>query len=227
MEILMSIVKISLIRHAQTDANVSTKNLIGGHNIETRLTSEGEQQAAALGNCFKNKGMVFSAAYCSTAVRTQATAKICFAQMDHQIPVSSTELLLERNPGDWEGQSRAIYKRPDVEAELTANNWTYLPGDVRKGESHEMVANRMKVWIEDKVFTCNSTGEDQHLAVFTHGLSIKFLLAVLPLGIEKATAHRDDCNPIENTSVTELTYCDGEFVPSLTTINNTEHLSSI
>jgi broad specificity phosphatase PhoE len=61
------------------------------------------------------------------------------------------------------------------------------------------------------------------LIVFTHGLAIKFLLAEL-LNLEKLTAYKI---PIDNTSITQLCYKNGELMLPLAMQNNTEHLQGL
>lgn len=217
----MGSIKFSLVRHAQSEANASLENKINGHNLGTKLTKRGEAQAEALGAYFKREGVAFTAAYSSTAIRTQKTAEICFRAMGCELPLSTDEQLLELDQGSWAGLYRDdIYNRADVRQALDTDNWNYIPGDDVPGESQKMVAVRMKSWIERKVDECNDDGQNHHLVVFTHGLAIKFLLAEL-LDSERSTAFR---NPIDNTSITELCYRDKQLVLPLTKKNNSEHL---
>lgn len=218
----MTLVTFTLIRHAESKANASQENKIGGHNIETQLTERGKAQSEALGNYFMKNGVVFTAAYSSTAVRAKKTAEICFSKMGSELAVSIDDRLLEQSPGDWEGQSRDIYERKDVRLALDTDNWTYIPGDNIKGESQYMVAIRMKSWIKEKVAESMKKDIAQHIAVFTHGLAIKFLLAEL-LDLDRPTAY-GKANPIENASITQLCYSDGELVTPLNMRNYKEHL---
>jgi broad specificity phosphatase PhoE len=217
----MSVVYISLIRHAQSEANICSKNLVGGHNLAVPLTKEGIKQAIALGKYIKQENIIFTQAYSSTAKRTQNTAEYCFREMGCMLPIITDENLLEQNQGDWEGQSRNIYNRPDVRYALDTNNWEFTPGDNRKGESQKAVALRMKNWIEEKLKKC-SPGEYHHIVIFTHGSSIKFLCAEL-LNFERSTAY-SDVNPIDNTSVTQLCYRNDELQLPLIKRNDVTHL---
>ncbi len=73
-----------------------------------------------------------------------------------------------------------------------------------------MVAIRMKSWIKEKIAESMKKDRAQHIAVFTHGLAIKFLLAEL-LNLDRPTAY-GKANLIENASITQLCYSDGELV---------------
>ena len=88
------------------------------------------------------------------------------------------------------------------------------------GESQKMVAERMKRWVEKKVEELSTANENQHIVVFTHGLAIKFLLAVL-LDLERSKAY---CMPIDNASITQLRYRDGLIILPIPIINYTGHL---
>lgn len=222
---VITMITVTLVRHAESEANVSTKDIIGGHNLQARLTPRGENQAAAAGNYFKRKGVKFTAAYCSTALRTQMTAKICFETMGCELPVIPDDQLLEQSAGDWEGQSRMIYQRADVRQALDTDNWNYIPGDDVPGESQQMVADRMRSWIEKKVAACDPADGDHHIVVFTHGLAIKFLLAVL-LDLDRPTAYTH-VNAIENASITQLRFQERKVILPLEKRNHTKHLSEV
>ncbi len=86
-------------------------------------------------------------------------------------------------------------------------------------ESQKNVADRMKSWIFHKLKEC-SLDIDHHIAVFTHGLAIKFLLAEI-LDLDRNTAY-SGVNPIDNTSMTQFYYQNGQL--RLTERNNTTHL---
>lgn len=91
-------------------------------------------------------------------------------------------------------KSRTIYNRADVRLALDTDNWNYIPGDEQQGESQSMVAQRMIKWS-----TYHSRSAiNSNIAVFTHGLSIKFLLAEIQ-NLDRLTAYE---MPIDNASVT-------------------------
>jgi broad specificity phosphatase PhoE len=106
-----------------------------------------------------------------------------------------------------------------VRQALDSDNWNYIPGDLVPGESQKMVTERMRRWVEKKVKELSAANESQHIVVFTHGLGIKFLLAVL-LDLERSKAY---CMPIDNASITQLCYQDRQMLP-ISIINYTGHL---
>lgn len=215
-------VLIHLIRHAQSLSNVDQRNLIGGHDLQTELTPQGEFQARALGHALSDHGVIVDQVFTSSAVRTQMTAEIALDILHYsQKPIVLPELL-EQDQGDWEGRSREIYNQADIIAALLDNSWDFVQGDVIKGESKRMVAERMKAAIAHIVNAYQDRPGQWHILIFTHGLAIKFLLAEI-LNLDKSNAWKI---PIDNTSVTQLTYVDGILSLPLAKINNTDHLSS-
>jgi broad specificity phosphatase PhoE len=197
------------VRHAESEANIdlSKEDRIGGHNSEVPLTENGKKQAKMLGEYFQKESIHFSEAYSSPAVRTLSTAAICFKEMGCNLEVKVDKRLHEQTHGDWDGLPRHdIYReREDVINGLRDDNWGYVPGDKIKGESKTMVAKRMLKWLNEKNIGFNEDEENQYIAVFTHGLAIKFLLAEL-LNLDRATAYKDEVNPIHNSSITEVCY---------------------
>jgi broad specificity phosphatase PhoE len=216
----MALVTFTLVRHSESEANASLENKIGGHNLAANLTKNGEKQAEALGTHFKNESVVFTSAYSSTALRTQKTAEICLGTMGCKLPVFVDDQLLEQSAGGWEEPSRDIYNRSDVRQALDSDNWNYIPGDLVPGESQKMVAERMRRWVEKKVEELSTANENQHIVVFTHGLAIKFLLAVL-LDLERSKAY---CLPLDNASITQLCYRDRQIILPISKINYIGHL---
>lgn len=212
-------VTLWIIRHAETVSNVQPDS-IGGHNLNTPLTPDGESEAQSLGTRLEHEGVTFQAAYCSTALRAKKTAEHCFTMMGHAPPLSSDDRLLEQDKGGWEGKSRAIYQRADVKAGLEEDCWTYVPGDDKPGESQKMVAERMIKWVKEKVAEHSSEGVDQHIMVITHCNSIRFLLAEL-LDERPRTAQKEF---IHNTSITKLCFEGQTLVLPLGTRNCTAHL---
>lgn len=214
----MSLVTITLIRHAQSEANVSQEDRLGGrYNMQSPLTEFGKNQAVALGNYFKKECKTFTAAYSSTALRTKQTAEHCFKAMNCDLSINTSKKLLEQDAGIWEGTSRVIYERADVRLALDTDNWNYVLGD-GSGESQAMVAERMKKWIEKKVIQYSAKNDNQHLIIFTHGLAIKYLLAEL-LDLNRSTAYSENINPCDNASITELQYRNGQLILPITVRN--------
>jgi len=211
------------IRHAESEANIDTRNIIGGRNIGVPLSHEGVKQAEALGYQLKNEGIVFNNVFTSTALRTQDTAKIVLSIMGYTDNINTSSDLLEQGAGDWEGQSREIYNRPDVRYSLDRDNWNYVPGDNQPGESQSMVARRMIQWLNQPLSYYGQFPGVWNIAVFTHGLAIKFLMAQL-LNLNRNTAYKI---PIDNTSVTLLQFVNGQLILPMKRSNDTSHYSFI
>lgn len=218
---MSNIVNIYLVRHAESEANVDARNVIGGQNIGVHLTPKGEKQAYALGNEFINEGLNFDAAFTSMALRTQETAQITLGVMNYKGNIAAYPELLEQDPGDWEGQSRSIYDRPDVRLALDTDNWNFIPGDIRKGESQRMIGQRMVNWFMGIVDYYSQSPGTSNIVVFSHGLAIKYFLAEL-LNLPRSTAFMIH---IDNTSVTYLQYINRKLV--LPRLNDTRHYSLI
>ena len=217
-------VRFTFIRHAETESNAFSDDLLHGLDPEVQLTSNGKQQAKRLGLFFKQSGIVFTHAYTSQTLRTRETARLCFIEMGCSLSITGDQRISERDVGDWEGLKRAvIYERPDVKEARTKDVWNQIPGDSQRGESHCMVAKRMYEWLKEKIEEYSSKDSDQHIIVFSHALAIKCLLAEV-LDLNKSTAWREDVNPVTNTSVTELFFRNKQALPELIKRNNVEHL---
>ena len=193
MELTENTTEIWLVRHGETIINKHQK-YTGGHSIAIELDQNGIDQAQALGDYLKKLTIPFDYFYCSTTTRAQKTLEYCFPSQEYIV----TDELLEVNQGDWEGKLKdEIYGREDVVLGLKQDNWNFVPGDLRKGESQYHVAQRMKTWIT----AVARKHKNKRVIAFTHGSSIKFLLADLSNCTDKSTAFK---TPIDNTSITVI-----------------------
>ena len=172
-------VNFYFIRHAESTSNVDKRNLIGGNNWEVKLTSLGVKQAIALGKKFLKERVKFTEIYTSSAVRAKETARISLEILGYSGPRSETSRLLEQTQGGWNGKSKDIYKRLDVRKALDRDNWNYVPGDNIPGESSKMVADRMIFWLKEVLKNYSTDPNIHNIAVYSHGLAIKFMLAEL------------------------------------------------
>jgi broad specificity phosphatase PhoE len=196
---------IYLIRHAESEINL-TPDLVGGSSNWADLTHEGIAQAKLLGSRFKNNDIKLEAVYCSPAIRTQQTARhfcerIEFPLYEIKLEMSLTEL----SQGDWE-QKRVheVYDRPEVIRNFNTDAWNSPSGDEKKGESQALVANRMKEGL-DKIISDHEAG---NIAVITHGMSIRCVLAEV-MDIDRQTAHLMD---VPYTSVAVIEVHDGRML---------------
>ncbi len=73
------VVRLLLIRHAESEINLQP-HLIVGQSNSSELTPLGRLQAAALGDELKRSGVVFDQVHTSTAKRAIDTAKLSLTQ---------------------------------------------------------------------------------------------------------------------------------------------------
>lgn len=145
-----------LVRHGESTANVyfeiDGKNFryVSGHSADITLTADGEKQitklAEKLSKCFpKEAPLVIT---CSSAVRTQRTARILFEELSKThfnlilIDESYPELN-ERSLGHWEGKLKDEHydKAEETWRKMSAAE-KFISPEVAGGESYHEVANR-------------------------------------------------------------------------------------
>lgn len=197
------------VRHAETEVNRDIV-YIGGESPWAELTNKGKDQARLLGNHLKQ--VKFDAYYTSDVIRTQQTARYFFESQGniHQ-KIMRDRRLTEQSQGDWEGRLREEVYTPEIKSKL---GWTFVPGDLIKGESQQDVAKRMVSWIIEKT----KKHPDQRVFVLSHGLAIRYLVAEL-FNYDRETAYKI---PVDNTSVTIIRCEDDSF--SCPVMNDTSHL---
>lgn len=203
-------VNIYFIRHAQSEANVDPRHLIGGKNLYVGLTDEGYRQARLLGHRLQ---VTCDIAYSSHALRTQETARIVLDEIGYEGDLIIDKDLVERDQGDWQGRPRSLYQQPEVLRALAKDSWHFRPGDHRLGESESDVAHRMTRAIERII---SDMGEG-NIFIFTHAHAIRCLLSVwCNIPIKEIY--------IDNTSVTRLRVTNEEITCFDKWWNNTDHL---
>lgn len=178
----MNEVTITFLRHGESQSNIDQAErtskgqveIIGGHNLETPLTRKGQEQAKEVGYYFAKEGVKFSAVYASTAIRAHETALLCLQAMNNQTEIRLDAGLLEWGRGDWEGKPRDIYE--DALNASGQTKWGFVPGGEKKGESQEMVSQRMQDWAKRIVQEYSQNEENQHILAVTHGGAMKFFL---------------------------------------------------
>lgn len=207
-------IQFYFVRHAHTETNArSTK--VWGQTPWAEITAKGKEQARLLGERFaKEYGSdprvqteapvvtMFDAIYTSPAVRTQQTLRYCFEKHADTLRYSICPELSEQNQGDWEGNSKDVYKDPVVRESFDKDAWNTVPGTATRGESQAHVAKRMREWLQKIIETHRETKGFSRILVMTHGNSIRCLLADL-FDQPRQSAH---CVPVENTSVTAIRY---------------------
>lgn len=163
-----------------------------------------------MGIQLKKEGVVFNEVHTSTALRTQQTASLVLDPLEYKGTVAITPAILEQSGGGWEGQSRLIYQRNDVKRNLDIDNWNYVPGGDKPGESQHTTAERMTNWSQQQINNYSKCSGTWNIGVFTHGLAIKLMIAKL-FDLYRPLAYKI---PTDNTSVTVLHFVNGVFAPS-------------
>lgn len=197
------------VRHGETEVNKEAIR-IGGESAWAELTERGKDQARALGHHLKS--IEFDAYYTSDVIRTQQTVRYFFeARGNIYQKITRDHNLTEQSQGDWEGRIRTEVYTSEIKSQL---GWTFVPGDKIKGESQQQVAERMVNWMKEKI----KKHPSHRVCVFSHGLSIRYLVAEL-LNLNRETAY---AIPIDNTSITIIRYDDNAFFCPI--LNDTSHL---
>lgn len=224
--------RLLLIRHAQSTlnaANAAECNIIGGQSLDIEITPKGVLQAEALGLYLKSQNVIPDTVYSSSATRTLRTMEITTSTMNLNLQATISLKILEQDAGTWQGMSKEIYNQPDIRLALDTDNWNFMMAK-GSGESQAEVAERMLKFIRE-VFTAAKPGS--LIAVFTHGLAIAFLIAVLELMTPEERLTSDiKYDPvlmnaykknIKNTAVTTLELSNGKV--EIIEVNSVKHLT--
>lgn len=151
-----------VMRHGQTQFNALRK--IQGW-CDSPLTEKGMEQAKNAGGYFKENGITFNAAYCSTSERTSDTLELA---TDYSMPYTRLKALKEFNFGRFEGESEDLHpKGQNGFSEYYVNFG---------GESHEMLVNRVAPAVHEIM---KENGNDTVLIVAHGGTNFAFLGSVL------------------------------------------------
>ena len=163
--------RILLIRHGETNANLEMK--WSGYNDlnSTNLTENGKFQADQLCNWFKKTDYIPTYIYSSPQIRAKETCLI--ATRLWNLPVHLMDNLRETNPGVFEGLSwEEIKKQYPSEASVFSDSrdWDCIP----EAESN---LNRLKRSKEILHFLINKHSDDDTIFIFSHGGIIRQLIA--------------------------------------------------
>ena len=211
----MSLKVIHFIRHGQSEVNVRVPRLVGGRCSWAELTPRGIAQARVLGDRLRAEFRPGDLVVSSTAVRAQQTARHSLDAGG--LPVDRTETypeLEELDQGAWTGRLRSEVYTPEQVAIIEARQWHFRPPN---GESQDDVYRRTLAWLERRVLS----SDHEQSWVFCHGLVIKLTLTGV-LGLDRMNAWR---LPIDNTSITTLTYDDGTWAE--VTRNDVRHCAHL
>ncbi|CAN5767779.1 histidine phosphatase family protein [soil metagenome] len=164
----MSIKKIYLIRHGQTDYNL--QNIVQGSGVNSCLNQTGLDQAACFFRKYEHKP--FDKVYTSALQRTIQSVQ---SFLDRGIPHEAHATLNEICWGKKEGQK----VRPEDDDEYTQliRNWTSgnLEARIEGGENPGEVAARMDTFIDLML----SRPEEKTILICMHGRAMRVLLCRL------------------------------------------------
>jgi broad specificity phosphatase PhoE len=195
--------RLILIRHGETNWNVERRKQ--GRNDQP-LNDKGAAQAKLAAEYVKANydiGKVWS----SPLQRCSNTAAL------FNMPVATTDHLLEIDYGEWEGM---------LTSDIEANYASHLNGHVDEadppgGEQRSNLPVRAKAWIEES----NIANHGGDVVLVGHGGSMKGLVTAL-LGLPDEAM---DTLTIDNCSITVIDITENPSHPNkLVTLNHTSHL---
>ena len=164
----MSIKKVYIIRHGQTDYNL--QGIVQGSGVNSSLNELGRQQAEAFFQ--KYKDIPFDKVYTSTLKRSMESVR---GFLELGIPHEQHEGLNEINWGTREGTR--ITPEEDEYYHRLLQTWCDGGTDVciEGGESPDLVAARQKPFIELLL----SRPEEETVLICMHGRAMRILLSQL------------------------------------------------
>ncbi len=205
--------RISLIRHGETDWNLSGQ--MQGH-AAVPLNSLGRQQAVLLADYLYPYAAEITTIYSSDSARTRETAEIIASRLSKTVILDPR--LREIDLGEWQGMTMQQVETWDGERLklVRADSFnTQRPG----GESFSQVADRATAALAAYI----EAHRDEHILAVSHGGTIRSVLQ--RLGISEGTS-----GTVGNTSMTVLLHGpDGsrESVWKLDVFNLMDHLGPI
>jgi len=196
-----------IVRHGETDWNT-----VGRWQGQTDipLNDLGQSQAAALGEYLRTTPL--DRAVSSDLSRAYQTAQI--ATTSHRLTIEADPRWREFNAGLLEGKTwqEMNVQHPDVVAGMNADWYGHTFPD---GESRYQLQQRAAAAFTDLL----NDGRGSHIAIFTHGTTVRVLLAYLfPDRFTPPTSHPS----IPNTSIT-IVQAKGDHL-SLVAAPHTPHL---
>jgi broad specificity phosphatase PhoE len=181
----LSIKKIYLVRHGQTDYNL--RNIVQGSGVDTDLNQKGRSQAEAFFEVYKN--VPFDKVYTSALKRSKQSVQ---KFLDLGIPHEDLAGLNEISWGTKEGHR--VTPTEDEYYHFMIKQWqlgnTSLK--IEKGESPEDVVRRMKPAV-DQIMRNHS---EKTILICMHGRAIRILLCHLlnyPLKCMDLFEHENLC----------------------------------
>ncbi len=206
----MSIKKIYIIRHGQTDFNL--QGIVQGSGVDSSLNQTGRAQARAFFEMYKD--VAFDKIYTSLLRRTTESVKDFIAK---GIPHETLSGLNEISWGVKEGQR--ITPEEDAYYHWMLNQWQLgnTAERIEGGESPEDVVLRQRMAIEQFM----SNDDEKTILICMHGRAMRILLCQLlnyPLKSMDVFEHKNLC-------LYQLDFTGSMF--AIKKHNNVEHLSDL
>ncbi|PRY15520.1 putative phosphoglycerate mutase [Pontibacter ummariensis] len=193
----MSIKKVYLIRHGQTDYNL--QSIMQGSGVDTSLNAKGQHQSALFFE--KYKEVPFDKVYTSTLQRSIESVQ---GFIDLGIPHDKHPGLNEISWGVREG--KRITTDVDEYYRDMLQTWNNGGTDIciEGGESPQLVYERQKPFVELML----SRPEEKNVLICMHGRAMRILLC----HILRYPLHCMDLFPHENLCLYQLDYTGSMFV---------------
>lgn len=159
--------RIIIVRHAQSDGNIS--ELVQGTGLDAELTEKGREQAERVGK--KLADVKIDMAFVSPALRTKETAKAIL----HYHPNIESKVeprILERDSGDTTGM--LITDALAMIQKWLADGKAFGEFKPKNGESWNESGNRIVNFVKELIDNYKET--DQTFLLVTHGSVSTYLL---------------------------------------------------
>jgi len=208
-------VKILLIRHGESEANIYHK--FSG-SMDVKLTEKGIWQAARLANRLQEEKI--DQVYCSTLTRAKHTAEIVFKSRKKKI--ISNAGFMEMNFGIWEGLT---YEEVKSKFGLSEDYFSWQPYinikvPIPEGESIIKLNERVMHAFTGILDKHKASKKDETIAIVCHGGTIRIiLLNALNMELEKIWNLAQD-----STALNIIYYDNGPAIVKL--VNDTSHLDN-
>ena len=182
---------IYLVRHAEAEGNLY-RRIHGWYN--SLITENGFAQIKALEDHFRD--IHIDAVYSSDLYRTMTTARAVY--IPKGLPLNTDPGLREMNLGNWEDLSFGFVRHrwPEEMERFNRNDPTW---QAPNGEDFFQLGERL----EGTVRRIASRHPNQTIALFSHGMAIRQLIAVIK-GVPPEEWHTVPHG--DNTAVTRLTF---------------------
>lgn len=172
-----------IVRHGETEWNAQHR--AQGHT-DIPLNDNGRIQAKDLAKTFKDKDIHFDLAFSSDLIRAKETTEII--ALEHNLAVETTQLLRERNLGEYEGKHTDAYKTFDeLYRTLSEESRRTVRSDPASENDAELIT-RIITFIREIAIT----HPNKNILIGTHSGVIRILLTHLGFA-----SYKDDYNVLK------------------------------